>query len=114
MEDEKELDSTDNEVGQVAWMEQLKEYFNVVKEEGKNVRVQCKRCLPKQTILSTSKISPANLLKHVEVRFFLMLTICFLINYRFFRNEIMPEWDAMNYQWEDTNARSFPTPGEWI
>lgn len=47
MEDEKELDSTDNEVGQVAWMEQLKEYFNVVKEEGKNVRVQCKRCLPK-------------------------------------------------------------------
>lgn len=72
MEDENELDSTDNEVGQVAWMEQLKEYFSVVKEEGKNVRVQCKRCLPKQTILSTSKISPANLLKHVEVRFFLM------------------------------------------
>ena len=51
----------------IFWQTQLREYFEVVEEDGKNVIVKCKQCLPVKKILSTARNSPANLLKHVEV-----------------------------------------------
>ena len=61
------LDSKDKPSG-ICWQDQLKDYFEIIEEVGKNVKTECVLCRPKKTVLSTSKISPANLLKHVEVR----------------------------------------------
>ena len=68
MEVNKELkyEETGNEIG---WVHQLEKYFKITENDGKNVKVLCLQCLPKKVYLSTSKISPANLLKHVEVSF---------------------------------------------
>ena len=52
---------------EIVWLSQLKDYFKLVEEDGKNVIVMCLRCLPKKKTLSTSRLSPANLLKHIEV-----------------------------------------------
>lgn len=52
----------------VLWKDHLKDYFEIIEDVGKNVKTECVLCRPKKTVLSTSKISPANLLKHVEVR----------------------------------------------
>jgi len=48
----------------------LKEYFEVVDENGKNIKLKCKHCLPANKILSAAKCTPANLFKHVEVSIF--------------------------------------------
>jgi hypothetical protein len=67
MESVKESDVSEKP-SEIPWLEQLKDYFKVVNEKGKNVSVDVPiRCLPKKTQLSTSKISPANLMKHVKV-----------------------------------------------
>ena len=51
----------------MSWEMLLKDFFEVVEEHGKNVKVKCKQCLPAIKILSTAKSTPANLYKHVEV-----------------------------------------------
>ena len=51
----------------ISWYEGLKEFFDIVEDDGKNVKVSCKKCLPQKTVLSTSKSSASNLLKHVKV-----------------------------------------------
>ena len=67
----------DENIKEIAWIEHFKEFFSVVEVDEKNVRLQCSSCLPMKCVLSTSKISPANLIKHVEVisRFFYCLSI---------------------------------------
>lgn len=62
--EESDTAETDTDIG---WINQLKDYFNVCEEDGKNVKVLCQLCKPKKVTLSTSRISPANLIKHVEV-----------------------------------------------
>jgi len=50
------------------WYEGLKEVFDVVQiVDARNVKVACKKCLPAKVILSSSKTSAANLLKHIQV-----------------------------------------------
>ena len=61
------LTSKDKSNG-VCWKDQLKDYFEIMEEVGKNVKTECVICRPKKTVLSPSKISPANLLKHVRTK----------------------------------------------
>jgi hypothetical protein len=57
----------ESELSDIPWIDYMKEYFKITEVDGKNVKVICQQCLPKKVILSTSKISPANLIKHIEV-----------------------------------------------
>ena len=52
---------------EICWQDQLKEFFEVIEEDGKNVKVRCRQCLPANKVLSAAKSTPANLFKHVEV-----------------------------------------------
>lgn len=45
---------------------QYRQQFTFVKEEGKNITVQCNLCKPKINYLSSSKKSTSNLLKHLR------------------------------------------------
>lgn len=50
-----------------SWEAVLKDFFEVIEDMGKNVKVKCKQCLPAVKILSAAKSTPSNLYKHVEV-----------------------------------------------
>jgi hypothetical protein len=51
---------------EISWLEQLKDYFKVVSEKGKNVGIDVPMMPSKENAISASKISPANLMKHIK------------------------------------------------
>jgi len=65
-------ENEENDIGKdCSWYAGLREFFEIVQDEGKNVKVCCRKCLPHKTVLSSSKQSAANLMKHMEVCCFL-------------------------------------------
>jgi hypothetical protein len=73
----------------------FKEFFTVVDNDGKNLRLHCKVCPPaSKKTFSTAINSTANLKKHLKVVIMLLRWICFsrfeLTNYFWFNN-----WDSL-------------------
>jgi len=72
---EHEEEFIENDYRDINWCSGLKDFFEVIRDDGRNVKVSCKKCLPVNTSLSTLKSSVADLLKHVQVCISLLIYI---------------------------------------